>query len=119
MTRLIVQFDIFQMDDYLWKLKSKYETPSTKYEKGAHYIIQKTLNAFNQEFNKAKKLKDVLAFNDEKFGSQLNDLIAEYHNPQTDYEKGAYDILVKVINRFNALSYVIDGDDEEENIYLT
>ena len=77
------------------------------------------MSDFNQEYNKAKELQNVLTFDDEKFGSQLNNLVAEYHNPQTNYEKGAFDILVKVVNRFNTLSYVIDGDDEEENIYLT
>lgn len=51
-------------------------------------------------------------FNETKFNNYLADLVENYSNPTTDYEKGANDILQRICNEFIADHYEVDDKDE-------
>ncbi|GFI21136.1 leucyl aminopeptidase [Lactobacillus johnsonii] len=44
-------------------------------------------------------------FNESKFTNYLSSLINDFNNPTTEYDKGAFETLKRIINEFEADHY--------------
>ncbi|MEY8531776.1 leucyl aminopeptidase [Lactobacillus taiwanensis] len=44
-------------------------------------------------------------FNESKFTNYLSSLIDDFNNPSTEYDKGAFETLKRIINEFEADHY--------------
>lgn len=73
----------------------------------AQWFIQKEKAISESLDNKASIRKVIIMkeFNESKFTNYLSSLINDFNNPTTEYDKGAFETLKRIINEFEADHY--------------